>query len=75
MTPSELKYHVEATGSKFFSHRTMRFFGDTMRNFAVFDAGGQWGLRRKKPVKNGLRETHYFDKLTFKEVRDNELVR
>jgi hypothetical protein len=35
MTPSDLKYHVESTGSHFFDRRSMRFFGDTMANFGV----------------------------------------
>ena len=37
MTPSDLKYHVEQTGQEphFFDRATMRFFGDTMRNFGV----------------------------------------
>ncbi len=39
MTPAELKRRVEATGSVFFSRSSMRFFGDTMRNYRVhFDA-------------------------------------
>ena len=41
MTPSELKYHVEQTagGRYFFTRETMRFFGDTMRNYGVRDGG------------------------------------
>lgn len=33
MTPSELKYKLEWAGheSNFFSHQTMRFFGDTIQ--------------------------------------------
>lgn len=33
MTPSELKYQVEQTGSNFFDRKTMKFFGDTMKNY------------------------------------------
>jgi hypothetical protein len=37
MTPSELKYQVESHGHNrfFFTRDTMRFFGDTMRNYGV----------------------------------------
>lgn len=35
MNASELKYNVEKTGSNFFSHSSMRFFGDTMKNYGV----------------------------------------
>ena len=36
-TASDLKYAVESRGrdSQFFTRRTMRFFGDTMRNYGV----------------------------------------
>jgi hypothetical protein len=40
MTPSELKYKVEQRHDRFFFTReTMRFFGDTMRNYGVRDGG------------------------------------
>ena len=37
MTPSQLKYEVEAAGHEphFFDRRTMKFFGDTMKNYGV----------------------------------------
>ena len=35
MTPSELKYNVEETGSHYFERSSMKFFGDTMRNYGV----------------------------------------
>lgn len=37
MTPSELKHAIESRGteSHFFDRRTMRFFGDSMRNYGV----------------------------------------
>lgn len=40
MTPSELKYHVEQTGEQphFFTRSTMKFFGDSMRNYGVRSA-------------------------------------
>ena len=40
MTPSELKAEVQAAGheSHFFDRSSMRFFGDTMRNYGVRSA-------------------------------------
>lgn len=38
MTPSELKYNVEKTGSYFFSRDAMKFFGDTMKNYGCRSA-------------------------------------
>ena len=37
MTPSQLKYEVEAAGHErhFFDRKTMKFFGDTMKNYGV----------------------------------------
>lgn len=52
MNASELKHHVENAGhdSHFFTRKTMKFFGDTMRNYGVcstiirtnYDADGNW---------------------------------
>jgi len=71
MTPSELKYNVERSGSEpyFFTRATMKFFGDTMANYGCRDAGDCWELWRKRPVKGGLQNSAYFDKVTFKRVR------
>jgi hypothetical protein len=71
MTPSELKYNIERSGNNpyFFTRKTMSFFGDTMRNYGVRnttikDREGQtipvWELYRKRPVKHGLKSSHYF---------------
>ena len=40
MTANELKYHVEQSGQEqyFFTRDTMKFFGDTMRNYGVCSA-------------------------------------
>jgi hypothetical protein len=67
MTPSELKRNVEQSelGEFFFTRKTMGFFGDTMANYGVRDAGDSWELHRKKPVKYGLQSSHFFKKLTF----------
>lgn len=35
MNASELKYHVEKTGSYFFTRDSMKFFGDRMSNYGV----------------------------------------
>jgi len=52
VTPSELKYQVETAGHEqhFFDRASMRFFGDTMRNYGVrsatirpnWNAAGEW---------------------------------
>lgn len=88
MTPSDLKYHVEQNGREphFFTRQTMKFFGDTMRNYGVRSAtiwsnhysdgvystdGVErevWELFRRRPVKNGLSSSAYFDKNTFARV-------
>lgn len=39
MTPSELKANVEIRGSYFFTRKSMKFFGDTMKNYGVRDGG------------------------------------
>ena len=77
MTPSNLKYEVEKTESYYFDHKSMKFFGDTMKNYgccsAVVDTWTQtkvecWELYRKRPVKHGLQSSAYFDKITFERV-------
>lgn len=35
MNASELKYQVSQAGSNFFDHASMKFFGDTMKNYGV----------------------------------------
>lgn len=67
MNASELKYHVEQAGiDKFFDRRTMKFFGDTMRNYGVRDAGDNWELYRKRAVKFGNQQSAFFDKIDFR---------
>jgi hypothetical protein len=76
MTPSQLREAVESRGtdSYFFDRQTMRFFGDTMRNYgcrpAVIDTHSEaavpvWELYRRRAVKNGLRDSAYFRQDTF----------
>lgn len=77
MTASELKALVEANGNEphFFTRGTMKFFGDTMRNYAVSgpveiktytgETVAVWELRRIQPVKHGLMASAYFDCETY----------
>ena len=68
MTPSELKAKYEAAhpDGLFFSRKAMKFFGDTMANYGVRDAGTHWELYRKRPVKAGVRNSMFFEKDTFR---------
>ena len=77
MTKSELKYNVEKTGSNFFDHKTMKFFGDTMANYGIREtvvdtwSSGKiavYELYRRRAVKHGLTDSAYFDKVTFDRV-------
>jgi hypothetical protein len=74
MTPSELKMNVESAGheSFFFTRDTMKFFGDTMRNYgvraAVVNDRPVWELYRKRPVKHGMSDSAYFSQDEFKRV-------
>lgn len=76
LTPSQLKYHIEGTGSNFFDRKTMRFFGDTMQNYGVRGpvtietwTSEQpvecWELYRRHPVMHGLTQSAYFNTVTF----------
>ena len=71
MTASELKdLHEQAQPkSYFFTRDTMRFFGDTMKNYGVRRAVAStwtrknvpaWELYRKSPVSGGLCNSHFF---------------
>jgi hypothetical protein len=78
MTPSQLKAHVDATGSYYFSRETLRFFGDTMRNFAVYGPKDvtqrdgtkvkAWQLWRKRATKLAAGHVAYFDTTTYEHV-------
>jgi len=77
MTASELKHGYETNNSPayFFERGTMKFFGDTMRNYGVTadniedPATGEvipvWRLYRKRPVKHGLKGSRFFTRDTF----------
>jgi hypothetical protein len=80
MTSSQLKQAVESAGheSHFFDRKTLKFFGDTMRNYGVSgpvevttpsgDTVKAWELFRRRPVKHGLNASAYFDVDTFRQV-------
>jgi hypothetical protein len=79
MTPHELKFHVEQTGSFFFTRDSMRFFGDTMRNYGVSthpvevvtpngDVVLCWELYRRRPVRHGVSKSAYFACDSFRQV-------
>lgn len=78
MNASELKYNVETqTDSNFFCRDSMRFFGDTMKNYGVRSATVEtydgesvpvWELYRRRSVKNGLKSSACFRKDTFERV-------
>jgi len=74
MTPSELKYNLEAADpdSHFFNRKTMRFFGDTMSNYGcrstIIDGKPAYEIYRKRAVKQGLRSSAYFCAETFNQI-------
>jgi len=81
MTPSELKYNHEQhnPGSVYFSRKTMKFWGDTMRNYGVCAAKvvigpgkplDVWCLYRKKPVKHGYQAPAFFSKTDFLRIHN-----
>ena len=78
LTASQLKQRVESTGSKHFQRDTMRFFGDTMKNYGVdgpYEITSSsdekimvYELYRRRPVKNNLQTSAYFCAETFRRV-------
>lgn len=71
MTPSQLKaLHLSHNPDSFyFERKTMQFFGDSMRNYGVRSCcSNTWELYRKNPVKNGLQNSAFFNKLNYKKV-------
>lgn len=70
MTPSQLKQNHEFFNSDsfYFERKTMRFFGDTMKNYGVRAFPDFYELYRKQPVKHGLKNSAFFDKTTFKKL-------
>ena len=72
MNASELKYNHELHNkdSYYFTRDTMKFFGDTMQNYGVKDRGSYFELYRKSPVKHGLKNSAFFDKITFQKLNN-----
>lgn len=83
ITPADLKFEVQARGSHFFDRETMRFFGDTMRNYGVRGPvwirthSGKWAqaweLYRRRAVRHGLHKSAYFHTETFAQVRGTKI--
>lgn len=72
MNASQLKYNHEIfnSDSYYFTRNTMKFFGDTMRNYGVKDKGSYYELYRKQAVKHGLKNSAFFDKVSFKKLNN-----
>ena len=71
MTPSNLKqqHELHNPDSFYFTQESMKFFGDTMKNYGVRSHGDNtWELYRKAPVNHGLNSSTYFYKSNFKKV-------
>ena len=78
MTASKLKtlHEQHQPNSFYFTKKAMKFFGDTMSNYYV-PAGlvrikkrddeivDCYALERRRPVKNGVSKTVYFDAQSF----------
>ncbi len=69
MTITELKELVKKHNPYYFSRKTMAFFGDTVKNYGVRDAGEDfWELYRKHPVKHKIQSSTFFDKKTGERI-------
>lgn len=79
MTPSELRYQIlnHHPDSHFFDRSSMRFFGDTMKNYGVCRTTIKtlwenelevWELFRRRPVKFNNFSSAYFRTDNFKRV-------
>lgn len=83
ITPHELKHLVEnhRTETHFFTRESMKFSGDTMRNYGVraqpitvqtyHGPVLAWELYRKRPVKHGLSKSAFFDVETLQQVHED----
>jgi hypothetical protein len=70
-TLTDVKYANQDAGQFFFSRQTMRFFGDTMRSFAVRNIGGAVYVDRIRPMRDrsgrsmgGVGDRRLFDPAT-----------
>jgi len=72
MNASKLKANYQANNPNghFFDRATLRFFGDTMKNYGVvkttFNGVPAFELFRRRPVKHGRTASAYFTADTFK---------
>jgi len=75
ITVSELKYQVSETGSHYFERSSMKFFGDTMKNYGIRKHNDltAYELTRKQPVKHGLSNSQFFDAITFEKLSNTEI--
>ena len=78
-TAADLKHAVEHAGNcqHFFTRSSMKFFGDTMKNYGVRQPrtiptfsgiSTAYELVRRQPVKHGLQSSAFFDAVTFERV-------
>ena len=79
-TASDLKHYVNKADHEpfFFDRGTMRFFGDTMRNYGIRQPceiethGGEriraFELFRRRSVRHGLKDSAFFCAETFRRV-------
>ena len=76
-TASQLKswHETLCPGSYFFARETMRFFGDTMKNYGLKKHQTMFELTRRRPVKHGIQTSHYFDRQTLKHLTSLEAKR
>ena len=81
MNATELKFNYiqKNQTNYFFDRKSMKFFGDTMRNYGVCSkpviikshSGNSvecWELFRKKPVIGRLKSSSFFDINTFQRI-------
>ena len=75
MNSSTLKFNYELNNPRgyFFTSETMRFFGDTMRNYGVINHGSHYELWRKRPVKHGITQSAFFSMDAFKLIHLDEV--
>ncbi len=85
-TSSDLRYAVEEAGHApaFFTRDSMRFFGDTMRNYGVRrvtvttimgDAPTEaYELYRRQPVRNGMDASAFFCAHSFRRLHGCKII-
>jgi len=84
-TASHLRMFIEEAGHSpyFFDRKTMRGFGDTMKNFGVCKTKvimnddsicEAWELYRRRPVKFGNQGSFYFCATTFKRLHPKSVA-